>query len=995
MTRAAAPPILLQIQAPQSISSQLAALHTLKHELIGHDQRKETFVAGGIVSVLAQVLAAHRPGKADSNGSTLGHTRPYHPSEEAEACLQAILIVGSLAQGGPTFLTPIFASDILSILLAILSSPDCPQSFVFPILRLLNTIADRLPLQSQDQWPRDSRLAELVFAPETAGALRRIIAQEYSGTRSQSCIESAAALIGKICTEEVHKTALAECGILDALAVKIASFVVTKGFVLPGAETHLQDPGALGELPSPAPASARLAPILRAVTVIVEQSKWRAEHFLSSPGIVTVFPRQAPGFAPHDIKKGPWGSTYLSGSAVPRHADANPIDSLLPSVPSAHAKSFPSSVNFPPLGNSGPQRRHSHSFPTPFSLPETPNLDDEEHFIVPWLLCILRSEGGILRLMAARLVTVLFRLGLAKKHRVPLLSHLVVPILIRMLNKGFQLHHQPGDSDDELISPTQRVKEEAPAVLANLVMDDQELQRHAVDGNALKRLSQLLKETYNPVSETLRPMWYPEGDGPARDPESMSSDCRLGPPGYSPTLCHVMRCREGILKALAALVPFKDEYRKQICDNGVVPYIIDSLKPRPSDAPADAVSMPKNTAADGNPTPTLLAACGAARMLTRSVSVLRTSLVDAGVAQPLFVLLKHPDLEVQIAATSAICNLALDFSPMKDSITSADIIPILCEHARSPSNKLRIESLWALKHMVYNTANDVKIKIIESLGPAWIRQVISQDPVSALTQRGLEEEPEQNIGIAMGRANSAGEQVDILNPMEDATEPPEDSKMTDTMPPSKMSLDMFLPDARRRRRLVLHGNLEQSTQSRQDDIAVQEQTFDLLRNMVCGNGASEMIDYLFKAIGQNELLDALADNLRPRTIQLPHRREPTSRALHVPPEILITVSAVIIHIAAGLPRHRQLLVSHGDLLRSLTNYFNHPHREVRVSCVWVVINLIYEEDQTDREGCRERAARLKALGISDRLASLEDDSDLDIKERTKTARHLLNSFAPA
>lgn len=819
-------------------------------------------------------------------------------------------------------------------------------------------------------------------------------------------------MIGKICTEEVHKTALSECGVLDALAVKIASFVVAQGFVLPGAEAHFHDPGSLGELPSPAPASARLAPILRAVTIIIEQSKWRAEHFLSSPGIVTVFPRQAPGFAPHDIKKGPWGSTYLSGSAVPRHADANPIDSLLPSVPSAHAKSFPSSANFPPLGNSGPQRRHSHSFPTPFSLPEAPSLDDEENFIVPWLLCILRSEGGMLRLMAARLVTVLFRLGLAKKHRVPMLSHLVVPILVRMLDKGFQLLNQPGDSDDELITPTQRVKEEAPAVLANLVMDDQELQRHAVDGNALKRLSQLLKETYNPVSESLRPMWYPEGDGPARDPESMSSDCRLGPPGYSPTLCHVMRYREGILKALAALVPFKDEYRKLICDNGVVPYIIDSLKPRPRDAPADAVSMPKNTAADGNPTPTLLAACGAARMLTRSVSVLRTSLVDAGVAQPLFVLLQHPDLEVQIAATSAICNLALDFSPMKDvrrpvlafkspandhsqSITSADIIPIICEHARSPSNKLRIESLWALKHMVYNTANDVKIKIIESLGPAWIRQIISQDPVSALTQRGLEEEPEQSIGIAMGRANSAGEQVDILNPMEDTSEPTEDFKMTDTMPPSKMSLDMFLPDARRRRRLVLHGNLEQSTQSRQDDIAVQEQTFDLLRNMVCGNGASEMIDYLFNAIGQNELLDALADNLRPRTIQLPHRREPTSRALHVPPEILITVSAVIIHIAAGLPRHRQLLVSHGDLLRSLTNYFNHPNREVRVSCVWVVINLIYEEDQTDREGCRERAARLKALGISDRLASLEDDSDLDIKERTKTARHLLNSFAPA
>jgi hypothetical protein len=285
----------------------------------------------------------------------------------------------------------------------------------------------------------------------------------------------------------------------------------------------------------------------------------------------------------------------------------------------------------------------------------------------------------MVRLMAARLVTVLFRLGLSKKHRVPMFSYLLVPILLRMLDKDFEIPDEHDPCDDGLITPTQRLKEEAPAVLANLVMDDQDLQKHAVDGNALKRLSQLLKETYNPVPESLRPMWYAEGDGPARDPESVSADCRLGPPGYSPTLCHVMRYRESILKALAALVPFKDEYRKAVCENGVVPYIIDSLKPRPSDAPADATSMPKNSATDGNPTPTILAACGAARMLTRSVSVLRTSLIDAGVAQPLFVLIKHPDLEVQIAATAAICNLALDFSPMKQVSQSISLsnVPIL------------------------------------------------------------------------------------------------------------------------------------------------------------------------------------------------------------------------------------------------------------------------------------------------------------------------------
>ena len=287
------------------------------------------------------------------------------------------------------------------------------------------------------------------------------------------------------------------------------------------------------------------------------------------------------------------------------------------------------------------------------------------------------------------------------------------------------------------------------------------------------------------------------------------------------------------------------------------------------------------------------------------------------------------------------------------------------------------------------------MSVLQALGPSWIRQIISQDPARALARRGIEEATDPSTGIVMGRANSAGEQVDILNPMENTGGTPKDFKMGEIMPSSRMSLDMFLPNARRQRRLLLHGSLEQSTQSRQDDIAVQEQTFDLLRNIICGSGAAEMIDFILKEIGQDGLLDALADNLRPRTIQLPHRQETSSRPVHVPLEILSSVSAIIIHIAAGLPRHKYLLVCHSELMQSLTNYFNHSHREVRVNCVWVVINLIYEEDQSDHEGCRERAMRLKALGVADRLASLQDDADLDIRERTKTAVHLFNSLASA
>ncbi|PYI04218.1 armadillo repeat protein [Aspergillus sclerotiicarbonarius CBS 121057] len=999
MTRASAPPLLLQLQSAGSSSAQAAALRSLKNETIGHDQRKESWIRWGIIPVLANILAARQsPGKGPVSAEHSGGSRLRYPtSEEDEACLQAVIILGSLAQGGAAFLSPIFSSGILSDLLSILSAPGCPSFFVLPILRTLNNVADRLPLQSQQLSAKDTRLADLLFSNDHIGCLARILGQDYGNHHDQAAIELAASLIGKLCTEETHKAVLAECGVLDALAVKVASFIVAQGFVFPGAEAHVQEPGALGSLPPPAPAGAKLAPILRAITVIIEHSKWRAEHFLSSPGILTVFPKQLPEFAPTDIKKGPWGSTYLSGSAVPRHAGASPLEHLLPSIPLAQNKSPANTPNFPPLGHQGTthHRRYSQSFSTPMSVYDTPTSEDEENPIVPWLLYIVRAESGMVRLMAARLVTVLFRLGLTKKRRVSMLCYLLIPILIRMLDKDYEVTADDGVQYGGLIPSSERLREEAPFVLATLVIDDFELQRHAADGNAIKRLSQLLKETYNPVQEVVRPMWHEEGEDSALSPpESLPAECRLGPPGFSPVHCHVMRYRENILKALAALVPFKDEYRKAVCENGVVPYIIDSLKPCSDDQLADTTT-PKNTATHGNPTPTLLAACGAARMLTRSVSVLRTSMIDAGVATPLFVLIKHPDIEVQIAATQVICNLALDFSPMKEAIISADVLPTLCEHAYSPSTKLRIESLWALKHVAYNSTNDVKVRIIDGLGPGYIRQIITQDPINALAKRGLDEEMDNGGGVGMGRANSAGEQVDLLNPIESAGRD-EDMKMTDTMPPSKMSLEMFLPDATRRRKLALHGNLDQTTQARQDDIAVQEQTFDLLRNIICGPGASEMIEHLFKTLGQDLILDALADKLRPRSIQLPHRREASGhRALSVPTEILVSVTFVMIHLAAGLPWHRQLLVSHRHLLHYLMGYFNHSHRDVRTNCVWVVINLTYKDDASEEEGCRERAFRLRAMGVMDRLASLGDDPDLDVRERTRTAQDLVNSLTHA
>lgn len=98
MTRAAAPPILLQLHGAESLSAQIRALRTLKNELIGHDQRKETYVADGIIPALAQVLISRWPGRTEPN-EVSSQDRVSQKAEYYDVCLQATLVVGSLAQG--------------------------------------------------------------------------------------------------------------------------------------------------------------------------------------------------------------------------------------------------------------------------------------------------------------------------------------------------------------------------------------------------------------------------------------------------------------------------------------------------------------------------------------------------------------------------------------------------------------------------------------------------------------------------------------------------------------------------------------------------------------------------------------------------------------------------------------------------------------------------------------------------------------------------------
>jgi hypothetical protein len=283
------------------------------------------------------------------------------------------------------------------------------------------------------------------------------------------------------------------------------------------------------------------------------------------------------------------------------------------------------------------------------------------------------------------------------------------------------------------------------------------------------------------------------------------------------------------------------------------------------------------------------------------------------------------------------------------------------------------------------------MNVVNELGPAWLTQVIMSDADISRTTTDMSEGKEP---ITMGTPNSMGEQVDILNPVEDSKEltPQDDGSEDLKMADSVGSLNPNGAEAsqlnRRRSTLNSSGWESLARQTQAEYFAVQEQAMDLIRNLTCGTGAAEMVDFLFQELGEEKFLGILADKLRPAA---PSNRSEIkgfgSRAA-----VAEKTTYVLIHIAASHPRHRELLIRQTELLKHLLPLFKHSSTTIRINSVWVIINLTWVDDASDRQNCRNRANELQNLGFYEALQSLQDDAELDVRERTKTAIHQMRDL---
>lgn len=942
--------------------------------------------------------------------------------------------------GGPSFLVPLHAVGAVSVILSNISPLENPSQVVLTALRALRNIADSTRLAPPGADDVGS-LSESVLASRNLDAFCAILAQESADAVIQEQKRLVATLVSRLCKGPHHQNTLADGGILDALATTVASFVVARGEVVPGAELLGQSDGLADQIPLPAPRGADLALVLEAISAIIADSRFRCCLLLCSPALMAVFPT-AEFTPPATESRAAWNALEMSGLGTIRVKNPGAIDYLLPVVPVSQPRALSShSAQFPPLGFSASRENLAASGRSSTfkftgwdsgrfdASAEDIDGDDPESPLIPWLIHLVRSTQGLERVMAASVLTSLFKARFTSAEREQALAVLVIPLLCQLMR----------EHDKEVPSSIQQaafigpdvaldwaIQEQTPEVLARLVTDSEPLQQAAHECGAIKIASKLLRDAYDPqlVQTPPRP-WSPNPYSADNSNEGPPM-CRIGLPGQVPAYAHKIKMRESALKLVAAMSTLKDEYRKALAEQEVVPYIVESLSPSPEkpksakEKPAPEKGAEEGDAPDSaspyghNPNAVIIAACYATRALGRSVSIVRTTLHDHNVAMPVSKLLRHPDAEVQIAASSVVINLVTSCSPMLEvssfhhnlqhkrraksiqRLLQAGIVKTLCEHAHSLHPGLRLNSLWALKHLVLNVDNNLRRQCLEELEPGWLVQLISDD--------SSEDESLHTRPRPERRPMDADEDEDMDADDDDDVDDYEDddngrswvwpamrrfstaSSMPLRAPSSQMQQAGFKLAALR------DAELNPARKARNDSLAIQEQGLGFIRNLIhlsTPANQTEMVDYLFSELGQDRLFGILADKLKVRVVNAFGRRHSKGRdtvVLYPQARIIENLTYILVHIAASIPRHRQLVIAQTELLKLLGGHFNSKDVGVRRALCQLNTNLSCLDSDGDRQPCSQRASELERLGFLAKLEGLsQGDCDLDVRERAKAA----------
>jgi len=105
-----------------------------------------------------------------------------------------------------------------------------------------------------------------------------------------------------------------------------------------------------------------------------------------------------------------------------------------------------------------------------------------------------------------------------------------------------------------------------------------------------------------------------------------------------------------------------------------------------------------------------------------------------GVINPLLRLLSDPDIQVQTVACAALCNVVLDFSPMKKVVLENGGVQRLVTLVHSMDSNLRLNAIWALKNIVFSAESQIKDQIMKELGWDQLYMLINDEELDIQEQ---------------------------------------------------------------------------------------------------------------------------------------------------------------------------------------------------------------------------------------------------------------------
>lgn len=178
--------------------------------------------------------------------------------------------------------------------------------------------------------------------------------------------------------------------------------------------------------------------------------------------------------------------------------------------------------------------------------------------------------------------------------------------------------------------------------------------------------------------------------------------------------CGSPAARQASLRAFASLGANDEDIRKRIIETKrLMECVVDGLEDNDKD--------------------TRLAAVRCLHSLSRSVQQLRTTFQDHSVWRPLLTLIQDsPCPELLTAASSLLCNLLLEFSPAKEPMLQQGVVQLLAKLTTNSSPALRLNGVWALMNLAFQTEQRVKSQILTALGTDQIFRLLADTDTTVL-----------------------------------------------------------------------------------------------------------------------------------------------------------------------------------------------------------------------------------------------------------------------